>query len=117
MARHRSANNIQSLANVTKDDSNISNGECTAEVQTHTETSGDQVRFRRKIGLLHAVTLLIGNVIGIGIFVSPVAVLRYSNSVGLALVIWAVSGLLQLLEALVFLEIVCIVQRQGELYD
>lgn len=55
------------------------------------------MELKRQLSLLSAANLIISCVIGIGIFVSPSAALRYSGSVGLSLVIWVLSGILSLL--------------------
>lgn len=55
------------------------------------------VGLKQNIGLLAAVNIIIGVMIGSGIFVSPTAALQYSGSIGLCLVIWAVCGIVSLL--------------------
>lgn len=52
---------------------------------------------QRNIGLMAAVNIVIGVMIGSGIFISPTAALKYSGSVGMCLVIWAVCGVVSLL--------------------
>lgn len=58
---------------------------------------GEQVELKREIGLVSASSLLISIMIGSGIFISPVAILKYSGSFGLCLIIWAVTGFASLL--------------------
>lgn len=58
------------------------------------EEKGD---LKRELGLFSAVNLILGVMIGSGIFVSPAAALAYSGSVGLCLVIWTLSGIIALL--------------------
>uniref|UniRef100_A0A3B3U744 Si:ch73-352p4.8 n=1 Tax=Poecilia latipinna TaxID=48699 RepID=A0A3B3U744_9TELE len=54
------------------------------------------VRLRREIGLLPAVSFIIGTVVGSGIFIAPKGVLMNSGSVGLSLLVWALCGILSL---------------------
>ena len=42
--------------------------------------------------MLDGASHIIGSVIGSGIFVSPVVVLKHAGSPGMALIIWAVAG-------------------------
>ncbi|KAG0430383.1 hypothetical protein HPB47_022762 [Ixodes persulcatus] len=51
---------------------------------------------KREVGLVSATALLIGAVIGSGIFVTPSAVFRNSGSIGVVLVVWSVCGVLTL---------------------
>lgn len=60
------------------------------------EPSSD-VGLKRNIGLLAAVNIIIGVMIGSGIFISPIAALAYSGSIGLCLIIWALCGIVSLL--------------------
>lgn len=55
------------------------------------------MELKRELGLFSAVNLVINTTIGSGIFVSPAIVYRYTGSVALCLIMWAVAGLMSLL--------------------
>lgn len=58
------------------------------------KTEEEVVHLRREIGLLPAVSFIIGTVVGSGIFIAPKGVLMNSGSVGLSLLVWALCGIL-----------------------
>ncbi|XP_071445737.1 b(0,+)-type amino acid transporter 1-like isoform X2 [Hetaerina americana] len=74
------------------------------------------VQLKREIGLFSAVNLIVGVMIGSGIFVSPTSALQRSGSVGMCLVIWVVCGFISLLGALAFAELGTVVPRSGAEY-
>ncbi|KAL5104502.1 Cystine/glutamate transporter [Taenia crassiceps] len=74
------------------------------------------VKMAKEIGVLQAVSIIFGIIVGSGIFVSPVGVLRYSNSVGFSLVMWLVPGLFSMLGALVYAELGVRIQKSGGEY-
>uniref|UniRef100_A0A0R3WR92 Amino acid transporter n=1 Tax=Hydatigena taeniaeformis TaxID=6205 RepID=A0A0R3WR92_HYDTA len=74
------------------------------------------VKMAKEIGVLQAVCIIFGIIVGSGIFVSPVGVLKYSNSVGLSLVMWLVPGLFSMLGALVYAELGVRIQKSGGEY-
>lgn len=71
---------------------------------------------KRELGLVSAVNIIIGVMIGSGIFVSPTAALRYSGSIGFCLVVWTLCGFISLLGALCFAELGTVIPRSGAEY-
>ncbi|XP_047127780.2 b(0,+)-type amino acid transporter 1 isoform X1 [Hydra vulgaris] len=61
--------------------------------------------FKRQITLFGAVALLMGTIIGSGIFVSPSEVAKHSGSSGLILIVWTCSGVLAIFSALCYIEL------------
>lgn len=73
----------------------------------------DAVNLERRVGLISGVALIVGTMIGSGIFVSPKGLLERTGSVGLSLVIWAACGLLSLLGSLAYAELGTLVSESG----
>jgi basic amino acid/polyamine antiporter, APA family len=74
-------------------------------------------QLRRILGMWDLVLMIIGTVIGSGIFLVPGAVLRaVGNSVPLALTVWLAGGILSLLGALTYGELSAKKPRAGGLY-
>ncbi|MCC6317449.1 MAG: amino acid permease [Gemmatimonadaceae bacterium] len=71
---------------------------------------------RRTLGVTDLTLLVIGNVIGSGIFIVPSSVLRESGSVTAAALVWLLGGLLSLLGALSYGELASMEGGSGGLY-
>ncbi|XP_071512064.1 cystine/glutamate transporter-like [Diadema antillarum] len=65
----------------------------------------DSVRLSRQVTLLDSISLIVGVIIGSGIFISPTSVLAYSGGIGWALLIWVFCGILSILGALTYAEL------------
>ncbi|OTF76180.1 hypothetical protein BLA29_008314 [Euroglyphus maynei] len=74
---------------------NKSNDESDGQQQTTTApaTNDDVICLKPKMSLLNGITVIVGSIIGSGIFVSPKGVLENTGSVGLSLTVWIISGL------------------------
>ena len=53
-------------------------------------------KLKRELGLFNGVGIIIGIIVGSGIFVSPKGVLLFAGSPGLAIVVWVVSGIISM---------------------
>ena len=57
------------------------------------DTKGEEkVELKAKMTLLNGVTVIVGSIIGSGIFIAPGGVLKQTGSVNMSLTIWILSG-------------------------
>jgi len=73
-------------------------------------------KLRRTLSFRDLIVIVVGTVIGSGIWLTPGGVVRNAGSGGVALIVWAVGGLLSLLGALTFAELGAARPESGGLY-
>lgn len=78
-----------------------------------TDAYGTETELKRALGPVTATNVIVGTIIGAGIFVGPSIVARYVGSSGLTLGVWAVCGLLCLCGAICFAELSGMMPRSG----
>ncbi|KAM4695348.1 b(0,+)-type amino acid transporter 1-like [Discoglossus pictus] len=80
------------------------------------ENEPGNLHLKREIGLISAVSLIVGTMIGSGIFMSPQWVLYYMGSPGASLLIWVSCGVLAMLGALSYSELGTVIKESGGEY-
>ncbi len=68
-------------------------------------SDGSTPSLRREIGGMHATGIVLGSIIGVGIFLTPSKVAAQAGSPGLALALWAIGGLIAMAGALCMAEV------------
>ncbi|KAL7016449.1 hypothetical protein ACKWTF_010030 [Chironomus riparius] len=77
---------------------------------------GQEVTLKAKMTLVNGITVIVGSIIGSGIFVSPTGVLKYTGSVNMALVVWVISGLFSMVGAYCYSELGTMIKKSGADY-
>uniref|UniRef100_A0A7N6FDM8 Zmp:0000001267 n=1 Tax=Anabas testudineus TaxID=64144 RepID=A0A7N6FDM8_ANATE len=80
------------------------------------DDKAQKLNLKREVGLVGAVSLIGGTMIGSGIFMSPQTVLSTIGSPGASLVLWACCGLLVILVSFCYAELGTVIKESGGEY-
>jgi APA family basic amino acid/polyamine antiporter len=81
-----------------------------------TESATTNVHLRRELGARDAVALVVGSIIGTGVFIKTAGMTQAVGSPGMVLLVWCVAGALSLTGALVYAELGVRFPRAGGEY-
>ncbi|GBM01437.1 Y+L amino acid transporter 2 [Araneus ventricosus] len=88
--------------------------ESTCSTNTADQKANDQtVRLKKELGLIDGIGVIIGVIIGSGIFVSPKGVLIHSGSILMCLVVWLLTGVLSTFGACCYAELGAAIPKSG----
>ncbi|XP_032238828.2 b(0,+)-type amino acid transporter 1 isoform X1 [Nematostella vectensis] len=80
------------------------------------DENNPKVNLKKEVGVVSGMSIIVGTMIGSGIFASPRWVMMFSGSLGFTLVVWVLCGLLSLLGALCYIELGLAVPKSGAEY-
>lgn len=90
-----------------------------SEVQDDTELHiepSKSMSLKPEVGMVGGISLIVGTMIGSGIFASASGVFSLSNSAGMGLVVWGLCGVISMLGALCYCELGTMITKSGGEY-
>ncbi|KAI4902722.1 hypothetical protein NFI96_025881, partial [Prochilodus magdalenae] len=99
-----------------KDTRNGSIAHSVGSINKPNEEEVKTTMLQKDVGLISGICLIVGTMIGSGIFISPKAVLDGTGAVGPCLLVWAACGVLATLGALCYAELGTMITKSGGEY-
>ena len=74
------------------------------------------VRMERTVGPMAAVMVIVGAIIGSGIYISPTGIVENTETPGLSMILWLVAGVVAAMGALCYAEVGLLIPKSGGEY-
>lgn len=72
-----------------------------------------RISLKKEFTLISGVAIIVGQIIGSGIFVTPRSILQYAGSFGVSIVMWLIGALVSMAGGLCYIELGLLVKRGG----
>ena len=99
------------------DDEEVGANRKLLEASCSTDKVNEERQLKKEFTLFDTVNVVVGQLIGSGIFITPTIVLRYTGSFGLTLIYWAVGGLIAIGGGLTYAELGTLLKNSGGEYS
>ena len=83
---------------------------------TSDKANDSKITLKKELNVISGTSVVIGLIIGSGIFITPNTILSHSHSFGFTMILWAAGGLVALFGGLCFCELAALVKRSGSTY-
>jgi basic amino acid/polyamine antiporter, APA family len=93
-------------------DSGTSNDQCVSESCIFDE----QTEFKRDLGLFESISIVVGRIIGSGIFRTPGPIMALVSCTSLFALVWIIGGIVTVFHAVCYAELVAMMPRSGGPY-
>ena len=97
------------------DQVNDKESEADKKISTDLDSEKD-IGLKRQLTLFNGIAIIVGCIIGSGIFVSPKGVLQEVGSVGASLIVWIICGVASMIGAYCYAELGCMIRDSGADY-
>ena len=104
---------VQHEVELSRENKGYVGDESDAATPNENETPIAKVKVKRTVGLTGGISIVVGTMIGSGIFASATAVSSNSGSVGMAILTWACSGIIAMCGALCYIELGLMIPESG----
>ena len=89
----------------------VQGGEGKKKIETMQEEEEEEVGLKASLGLMQGCTIIVGSIIGSGIFIAPGGVLKQTGSVNMSLTVWILSGLYSMVGAYCYAELGLLIRK------
>ncbi|XP_057378917.1 Y+L amino acid transporter 2-like [Daphnia carinata] len=72
-----------------------------------------KIAMERRLGLVDGIAMIVGSIVGSGIFISPKGVLQSTGSAGLSIIVWASCGFISFVGAICYAELGTMINSSG----